>query len=73
MPYSYGKYKQEIKDWICSNFDENARILDVGAGSGTYWNLLNDKFKHIDCVEVFVPYIEQFELGKNMRMFLSLT
>jgi len=33
MPYSYGKYKQEVKDWICSNFDENARILDVGAGS----------------------------------------
>ena len=72
MPYSYELYKQEVKDWICSNFDENARILDVGAGSGTYWNLLNDKFKHIDCVEVFVPYIEQFELGKKYEnVFIS--
>ena len=72
MPYSYEKYKQEVKDWVCSNFDETARILDVGAGRGTYWNLLNEKFKHIDCVEVFVPYIEQFELGKKYEnVFIS--
>lgn len=65
MPYSYGIYKQEVKDWIYTNFDETARILDIGAGSGTYWNMLNDKFKHIDCVEVFIPYIKQFKLEEK--------
>lgn len=33
MPYSYRKYKQEVKDWAYANFDETARILDAGAGS----------------------------------------
>lgn len=72
MPYSYKKYKEEVKNWVYSNFDKNTKILDVGPGSGTYWNLLHDKFKHIDCVEVFTPYIEEFELKKKYEnVFVS--
>ena len=59
---SYDYYKEDIKKYLESKFTENARILDVGAGSGTYFNLLGDYFKEMDCVEVFKPYIEYHKL-----------
>ena len=70
MPGSFGIFKKEIRGWICSNFNKNAKILDVGAGCGTYYNLLCDKFENIDCVEVFKPYIDKFGLsGKYKNVF----
>ena len=67
MPYSYKKYKDDIKNWVYSNFDKNAKILDVGPGSGTYWDLLNKKFKNIECVEIFKPYVKRFALDKKYK------
>ncbi len=54
---SYGYFKKEIKEYLTSKFDKDARVLDVGAGSGTYCNLLRDYFNWIDGVEVFKPNI----------------
>lgn len=68
--YSYGFFKNEIKNWIIDNFDPNSTILDVGCGSGTYYNLLYNNFKHIDGVEVFEPNIIEHKLKeKYERIF----
>jgi 2-polyprenyl-3-methyl-5-hydroxy-6-metoxy-1,4-benzoquinol methylase len=60
--FSYGTYKQEVKNWICDNFEPGASILDVGAGSGTYGNLLKDKYHNIDGVEIYYPNIIDYKL-----------
>lgn len=64
---SYPFFKEEVKEYLKSKFTENARVLDVGAGCGTYYNLLSDYFKEIDGVEVFKPNIENYELEKKYR------
>ena len=64
---SYSFFKDEIKEWIFENFDINSTILDVGAGSGTYYNLLHNNFKNIDCVEVYEPNIEYNDLNNKYR------
>lgn len=65
--YSYGTYKQEVKDWICKNFEPGANILDVGAGSGTYGNLLKNEFPCIDGVEIYYPNIIDYKLLEIYR------
>lgn len=59
---SYPIFKQEVKEWIYKNFDESAKILDVGPGCGTYYKLLHEKFKHIEGVEIYAPNIKDYEL-----------
>lgn len=65
MATSYKYYKKNVKKYLQSKFTENATILDVGAGCGTYYNLLHDYFKTIHAVEVFKPNIDNFELEKK--------
>ena len=62
MPTSYFDFKIEIKNYIYNKYDKNIRILDIGPGQGTYAMLLND-YKNIDCVEVYEPYVERFNLN----------
>jgi 2-polyprenyl-3-methyl-5-hydroxy-6-metoxy-1,4-benzoquinol methylase len=72
MPYSYSKFKQEIKDHIHStligesltNFGLTKNlILDVGAGSGTYGLLLNHYYpSNIHAIEIHEPNVHQFKL-----------
>ena len=64
---SYKLFKPEITSWIFKNFKQNAEILDVGAGSGTYYKLLGKWFKNIDAVEIFQPNIENFNLEEKYR------
>lgn len=64
---SISTYKTEIRNWILRTFNEEAKILDVGAGSGTYYELLHDKFKLIDAVEIYYPNIIDYELLKKYR------
>lgn len=62
MAYSFDYFKTDVADYLKNKFDKNARILDVGAGSGTYYNYLHDYFENIDAVEVFQPNIDNFDL-----------
>jgi hypothetical protein len=62
MPYSYGKFKQEVKEKIISCISAESKILDVGAGSGCYVEMLYGKFSKIDALEIFPKYIEIFNL-----------
>lgn len=65
MPNSTPIFKRETLDFIKGKFHHLDTILDVGAGSGTYGDMLKDHFKTIDAVEVFAPYIETYNLKEK--------
>lgn len=67
MAYSFDYFKTEVADYLKEHFDKSARILDVGAGSGTYYNYLGDYFENMDAVEVFEPNIELFDLRSKYK------
>ena len=62
MAYSYAFYKDDVCNYLKKKFTENARVLDVGAGEGTYYNYLGNYFKVMDAVEVFKPNIDNYNL-----------
>lgn len=64
---SFYFFKEEIKQWIKKNFNKNSAILDVGAGSGTYKNLLGDDYKNMDAVEIYYPNIINYGLFEKYR------
>lgn len=64
---SYKYYKEEVKEYLKSRFNKDIKILDVGAGSGTYYELLKDYFDNMEAVEVFKPNIEKYELEKKYK------
>jgi len=62
--FPFGK-KEAISfiEQTCPN--KNSRILDVGPGRGIYNKMLKEKgYQDIDAVEIYLPYIEAFELKK---------
>jgi hypothetical protein len=65
MPHSYNYFKQDIKDYILTNIPIQSKILDIGAGCGTYSDLLKGYGYKIDAVEVWEPYIKQFNLKEK--------
>jgi len=66
MPTSYNYFKEQVKDWIIDNVPLNYKILDVGAGCGTYHDLLRPYgYQRIDAVEVWKPYIDEYNLRKK--------
>lgn len=65
MATSYAIYKKEITDYLKKHFSKNARILDVGAGEGTYLPYLNDYFTNIEAVEIFKPNIVNYDLEER--------
>ena len=68
MPFSTNYFKEETKKYISNNFDKSIKILDIGAGAGTYANLLKPLgFDNIDCVEAFEEYIEKFSLKTKYK------
>ena len=72
MAYSYEFYKKEVKEYLINNFDKKAKILDVGAGCGTYYNLLSDYFNYIDAVEVFKPNIDNYNLKNKYHKVYNI-
>jgi SAM-dependent methyltransferase len=71
MPHSRWSNKKIIARWIKKLALPRERILDLGAGSGTYHLLLTEwpgkftallKYSHWIAVEVWEPYIEEFKL-----------
>jgi predicted TPR repeat methyltransferase len=66
MPTSSKLGKKEIIEWISDNKLSIHRILDLGAGSGTYSKLLSKSNLRegieLVGVEVWKPYISEFKL-----------
>ena len=71
MASSFNYFKKEISEYLEKKYTENARVLDVGAGSGTYYNLLGDYFKIIDGVEVFKPNIDNYCLKEKYNVIYN--
>ena len=72
MATSYSFYKDKVAEYLKERFSENATVLDVGAGEGTYHKYLGDYFKNMDAVEVFEPNIKRWELEKKYREVYSV-
>lgn len=72
MAFSYSFYKQEVKEYLKNKFNSNAKILDVGAGCGTYYDLLKDYFSNINAVEVFKPNIKNYDLIKKYKKVYNI-
>jgi hypothetical protein len=62
MPTSYPIYKDSVRNWFLQNVSLDALILDVGAGCGTYSDLLRGYGYKMDAVEIWEPYINQYGL-----------
>lgn len=67
MPQSTPIFKPETITFLKTKFKKDATVLDVGAGIGTYHNLLGDYFNTMDAVEVFKPYIVDYKLEEKYR------
>ena len=65
MPESFDLFKKEVTEWLLDNVPQNARILDVGPGKGTYSQLLKPYGYRLDCVEIWQPYIDKYELSSQ--------
>jgi hypothetical protein len=65
MPTSYPLYKDSVKNWFLQNVSLNASILDIGAGCGTYSDLLRGYGYKMHAVEIWEPYIKQYDLNNK--------
>jgi hypothetical protein len=68
--------KPEILEWFKNNQTEITRILDIGAGSGTYLDLI--KTNNSICnstewvaIEAWHPYIIEFDLEKKYNVVVN--
>lgn len=76
MGYSLSAGKPETLEWFVKNEKNIDRILDIGAGSGTYINLI--KFDNKTCttaewvgVEAWQNYIEEFNLTEKYNSIIN--
>ena len=65
MPGSYNYFKIQIRYFFRKTLPSSNKILDVGPGIGTYYDLLNDIGYDMDCVEIFAPYIKKYKLKEK--------
>lgn len=72
MPYSTGYLKGEVKQHFIKNVSPSVKILDAGAGCGTYANLLKNEFPNMDGIEIFQNYVDMFDLrSKYNNLFIG--
>lgn len=62
MPHSYPLYKDSVRNWFLQNVPLDTTILDIGAGCGTYSDLIRGYGYKMDAVEIWEPYIKQYDL-----------
>lgn len=67
MPTSTEIFKKETIEFIKQRFSPNTNILDIGAGSGIYADLLRANYPNLDAVEAYEPYLNQFNLQQKYR------
>ena len=65
MPTSYPLYKDSVRNWFLENVPFDTNILDIGAGCGTYSDLLRGYGYKMHAVEVWEPYIKQYDLNNK--------
>lgn len=60
MPGSVRENDADVIAFVADNGIK--RVLDVGAGGGTYSDLLRGYVEQIDAVEIWRPYIDEFKI-----------
>ena len=65
MPTSYPLYKDSVRNWFLENVPLDTSILDIGAGCGTYSDLLRGYGYKMDAVEIWEPYITKYDLNNK--------
>jgi len=67
--------KDQILFWFKENQNNISRILDIGAGSGTYYRLITDAgiAKNVEwiAIEAWKPYIEKFNLRSKYSKVIN--
>ncbi len=64
--------KHVIRQWLIDNRREFKKVLDIGAGVGTYALMGRFPDQHWTAVEVFEPYVDMFNLnGKYDAVFVD--
>jgi hypothetical protein len=68
MPFSTPIFKDQTRDYINNYFDKKWKILDIGAGCGTYGDMLTPMgFYNIDAIEIYKPYISDYSLKNKYK------
>ena len=70
MSYSLKSGKEQTLAWFVKNQEQIQTVVDIGPGSGTYIHLIKEQAgccanAHWIGVEIWAPYIEQFQLQKR--------
>ena len=65
MPVSTGIFKPEAIEFIKNKFNSDHNVLDIGAGCGTYSQLLKSHLPRMDAIEIFEPYVEAYNLKEQ--------
>lgn len=60
MPFSARENDADVLDFVFGHNIET--VLDVGAGSGTYGRMLKDNVDVIEAVEIWQPYVREYNL-----------
>ena len=69
MPGSARENDNFVLDFVQKNNIKT--VLDIGCGKGTYYDLLSGEVTAIDGVEVWQPYIEEFNLRSKYRFLIE--
>jgi hypothetical protein len=71
MPGSVAEGKELVKDFVIKN--NIKKVLDIGPGEGTYYYALQGAgVETLDAVEVWGPYIDEFQLKeKYNKIYIS--
>jgi hypothetical protein len=68
MPFSTFYFKQQTKDYILDKYGRAVKILDIGAGAGSYYDMLSaEGYHNLDCVEAFENYIIDYKLRDKYK------
>jgi len=68
MPFSTSYFKQQTKNYILDKYGRSAKILDIGAGAGAYYDMLSaEGYHNLDCVEAFENYIVDYRLREKYK------
>lgn len=68
MPRSYKDFKENVVSFMVSRLSSaDTRVLDLGAGDGTFGSLIRSRFPNTDAVEIWAPYVERFALREKYR------
>ena len=67
MPHSYSIGKLKLVELIKKVVPKTCTILDVGPGAGVYGSLLKAEGYSLDCVEIYKPYIKEYNLKDKYK------